>query len=176
MSFRRKAQFLRPVRSIKHIVDTNGAVVGGTPSITNVVETVDDPGNTFPTQVAAGSTVHAIYLRVEVIQEIAAAGIDNIYLLVYKNPGGDLAPPNVDTVGSSDDRKRVVHQEMMMTGSVLTAANAIPRTLFKGVVLFPRAMKRNGIQDKWQVVIGHRNGETTQSTNFCLQCIYKEFR
>ncbi len=176
MSFRRRNLSLRPVRSVKHVVDTNGAITGGTPSTTSVVETVDDPSNTSPTQCAVGSTVHAIYLRVEVIQEIPAGGIDNIYMLVYKNPGGDLLAPNVDTVGSSDDRKRVVHQEMMMLGSVLTAANAIPRTLFKGVVLFPRALKRNGIQDKWQVVIGHRNGEVTQGSNFCLQCIYKEFR
>jgi len=167
---------LRPVNSLKHIVDTNGAIVGASPSTTDVITTVDSPSSTSATnQVHNGSTVHAIFLNVQVIQEVPAGGIDNIYLLVYKNPGGDLVGPPVDGVGKSDDRKRVIHQEMIMTGTVLTAASAIPRTLFKGVVGIPRGLKRNGVQDKLQVIIGHRSGEATQSTNFCLQAIYKEF-
>jgi len=168
---------LRPVHSLKHIVDTNGAIVAAAQSITDVIVTVDSPGAvTGPNQVEVGSTVNAIFLNVQVIQEIPAGGVDNIYMYVYKNPGGDLTGPAVDGVGASDERKRVIHQEMVMTGTVLTAASAVPKTLFKGVVLIPKGLRRNGVQDKLQVVIGHRTGEATQSSNFCLQCIYKEFR
>ncbi len=176
MSMRRQNLRLRPVNSVKHVVDTNGGVTGGTPSTNDVILGVDSPSSANTNQCLIGSTVHAIYLRVEVIQKVAAGGVDNIYMIVYKNPGGDLTGPNVDAVGASDDKKRVIHQEMLMTGTVLTAASAIPKTLFKGVIALPRAIRRNGVGDKLQVIIGHRNGEATQQSNFCLQCIYKEFR
>ena len=176
MPYRGFSNRMRPVQSLKHIVDTNGVVVGGTASVTDVINTVDAPAAGISNQCATGSTVHAIFLNVQAIQLVVAGGINNLYMTVYKNPGGDLFGPPVDAVGISDDRKRVIHQEMIMTGSVLTTADAIPRTLFKGVVLIPRGLKRNGVQDKLQVYIGHRNAEATQQTDFCLQCIYKEFR
>ncbi len=168
---------LRPVRSLKHVIDTNGGITGGTPSTNDVIQAVDDPAaiTGTPQQVHIGSTVHGIFLNVQVIQKVAAGGVDNIYMIVFKNPGNNLTAPNVDAVGNSDDRKHVIHQEMIMTGTVLTAAAAIPKTLFKGVIQIPRGMKRFGVQDRIQVVIGHRNGEATQQSNFCLQCIYKEF-
>ncbi len=175
MSFRRRSLRLRPVQSLKHIVDTNGGVSGGAQSVNDVVVAVQNPAPTALNQVNIGATVNAIFLRVEVIQEVAAGGIDNIYMYVYKNPGGNLATPAVDSVGTTDKRKFVLHQEMMMTGTALTAASAIPRTLFKGVVMIPRGYKRFGVEDKLQVVIGHRAGEATQVSNFCLQCIYKEY-
>ncbi len=174
MSFRRR-RMTQPVKSIKHVVDTNGSI-GGTASTTAVITTVDTPVRSSPNNVANASRVNAIFLRVEVIQEVAAAGIDNIYMIVFKNPGSSIGAPAVDNVGTSDNRKWIIHQEMIMTGSVLTAANAIPRTLFKGVIMLPRPYRRFGIDDELQVVIGHRTGESTQRTNFCLQCIYKEFR
>jgi len=177
MSFRRR-RMQSPVRSIKHVVDTNGAITGAAPSITDVINTVDDPARGVSNNVANGSRVNAIFIRVEVVSIIGAGGIDNIYLLVFKNPGNGLVPPQVDQVGTSDNRRWVFHQEMLMTGQPggnPGSAN-IPRTLFKGVVMLPRSYRRNGIDDKVQVVLGHRLGEVTQKTNFCVQAIYKEFR
>ncbi len=176
MSMRRRNLRVRPVQSLKHVVDTNGGITGGTASVNDVVNTVESPVSSVANNVANGSTIHGIYLRVEVIQKVAAGGVDNIYMLVYKNPGNNVANPPVDSVGTADTRRFVVHQEMLMTGTVLTAASAIPKTLFKGFIAFPRSYKRNGYDDKWQVVIGHRSAEATQQSNFCLQCIYKEFR
>ncbi len=178
MPFRRNQQALRlrPVESIKHVVDTNGGVTGGTASITDVIVAAEAPVSSTPNQCKITSTVRAIYLRVEVIQKVAAGGVDNIYMYVAKNPSNDIILPFVDAVGASDKRKWVIHQEMMMTGNVLTAADAIPRTLFKGVIKIPFRYQRIGIQDKLEVHIGHRNGEVTQQSNFCLQCIYREFR
>ncbi len=176
MSFRRRALRVRPVQSLKHVIDTNGGVSGGGQSVNDVANTVSNPVDTTPNAVQVGSTINAIFLRVEVIQKVAAGGVDNIYMYVYKNPSGNLATPAVDGVGATDKRRFVLHQEMVMTGTVLTAASAIPKTLFKGVVLLPRNLRRMGVDDKLQVVIGHRSGEVTQQSNFCLQCIYKEFR
>ncbi len=175
MSMRRRNLRLRPVMSLKHVVDTNGAISMGAPSITDVITTVNNPSASTSNQCALGSTVNAIYLRVEVIGKDSAGGIDNVYMIVYKNRSGDLIPPPVDAVGVSDERRNVIHQEMLMLDFKGTTAG-FPRTLFKGVILIPRGIRRNAVEDKLQVVIGHRPAETTQLTEFCLQCIYKEFR
>jgi len=176
--FRRNSQALRirPVVSVKHIVDTNGVIVGGTASTTDVIDTVNSPVSTVSNNVANGSYVRALFLNVQAIQLVVAGGINNLYMIVYKNPGNNVPAPAVDDVGTKDKRRFVIHQEMIMTGSVLTAADAVPRTLFKGVIRIPKVYQRNGYDDKFQVVIGHRNAEVTQQTDFCLQCIYKEFR
>lgn len=172
----RRAMALRPVRGIKHIVDTNGTISAAGVSVNDVIVTVDTPSLATSNECASGSTVNALFLRVDVVPVIAAGGVDNIYLTVYKNPGGDLTGPNPSAVGVSDDRRRVIHQEMAMLGNGVDQGSNISRILFKGVVLIPRGLKRNGLQDKLQVSISHRLGEATQTTRFCLQCIYKEFR
>ncbi len=172
----RRGNRLRPVHSLKHIIDTNGGITGAGASTTNVVLAHDAPLITNPERVQQGSTVNAIFLRVEVIQQVVAGGIDNIYMIVYKNPGGNTAAPAVDSVGSSDTRKFVLHQEMVMTGNTFGVAAAVPRILFKGVIMIPLRLRRFGFNDVLQVIIGHRTGEVTQQSRFCLQCIYKEFQ
>lgn len=168
---------LHPVRAYKHIIDASGAVTGGTPATIDIIDTVADPTDTS-NQCATASTVHAIYLRVEVVQIIGAAAIDKVYMIVYKNPGANVTAPDVDSVGSSDKKRWVIHQEMTMTGQPggNPGSSNIARTLFKGVINIPRGYKRNGFDDKLQVVIGHDVGATAQKTNWCLQSIYKEFR
>jgi len=179
MVFRRNQGLrLRPVNRIKHVIDVNGGVTGAGASISDVLNTVDSPDNTtLSNQVETSSLVKAIYLRVEVIQgQVVAGGVNNIYLVVFKNPNGNLGVPVVDAVGISDKRKFVIHQEMVMTGNNLSTAAPVPRILFKGVIKIPQPYQRNGINDKLQVIIGHRTGEATQKSDFCLQCIYQEFR
>jgi len=174
---RRGGMGLRPVNSLKHIVDTNGSVSAGTQSITDVVNTVDNPAAITSNQVNTGCKVNAIYLRVEVKGRVTAGGVDNIYMYVYKNPGANLGNPPADSVGTNDNRRYVIHQEMLMTSPFDSGTNtAFPRTLFKGVILIPRGYRRMGVNDKLQVVLQHRAGEATQTTEFCLQCIYKEYQ
>ncbi len=144
----------------------------------DVINTVESPTSSIANNVGNGSTVHAIFLNLQVVLDIpGSGGINNIYMLVYKNPGNNVSNPAPDNVGVTDKRRFVLHQEMSMLGNGnVSPAEVNPKTLFKGVVMLPRTFKRNGIDDKLQVVIGHRTGETTQNTDWCLQCIYKEFR
>ncbi len=175
-SFRQFAR-LHPVESLKHVVDANGAIVGATPATVDVINTVDSPVASNSNQCKKMSTVSAIYLRVEVIGKTSATGIDNVYMLVFKNPGNLLTAPSVDNVGTSDRRKYVIHQEMLMLTPQNVGENrSFPRTLFNGVIKVPRGYKRNGVEDRLQVIIGHRTGEVPQLTEWCIQCIYKEFQ
>ncbi len=169
---------LRPVQSLKHIVETNGSITGAGASITDVINTIRNPDEAQSNQVEIGSTVSAIYLRVEVVSIIGAGGVDNIYMGVFKNPGNLLTQPSMDNVGVTDRRKYMIHQEMTMTGQTggNPGSSNIPRTMFKGVIRIPKGYKRNGVEDRLQIILQHRTGEVTQKTNFCIECIYKEFR
>jgi len=167
---------LRPVNSLKHVVDTNGLVTLALASVTDVINTVDNPSTVVSNQVNVGCRVNAIYLRVEVKGgAVAASGVENIYMYVFKNPGNNLVQPAADAIGVSDNRKFVIHQEMLMT-NVSTAEASFPRTLFKGVIMIPRGYRRFGVDDRLKVILQQRAGETNQTTQFCIECIYKEFQ
>ena len=169
-----RSMALRPIVTIKHVIDSNGAIVAATKSVTDLVETKDTPSS-FTNEVETGARVRAVYLRVEVIGKDSAGGVDNVYMYVIKNPGNRLVLPNADQIGASDVKKYVIHQEMMMLDFKGTTSG-FPRTLFKGVILVPRGYQRCGTEDRLSVVIQHRQGEATQLTEFCLQAIYKEIR
>ncbi len=180
MSFRRTGNRqgfrLRPVKSIKHIVETSGLVTLALASTTDVINTVDNPVLTTTNAVQTASTVSAIYLRVEVKQGAVASTVaNNIYMIVFHNVAGSLSAPAIDTLGSSDRKNQVIHQEMLML-TPATAESGFPRTMFNGVIVIPRGMRRNAVQDKLQVILQQSTGETNMTTQFCVECIYKEFR
>ncbi len=160
---------LRPVKSIKHIVDKQGGLVAGTQVAESLVDAVDAPIHTAnPQQVETGSTVGSIFLNVQVAATGTAA-LANVYMAVFKNPGNNVPAPTANDIGNSDKRKFIIHQEMIMTEKNTTA---IPRTLFKGVIRIPRGYKRFGADDILQLLL------LAPGVNFdyCVQCIYKEYQ
>jgi len=159
---------LRPVNSIKHVVDKQGGLVLNVKTDETLILSVDAPTVANTPQVVTGSTVGSIFLNVQVAASSTAA-LANVYMYVLKNPGGNLTEVNANVVGGSDIKKFVIHQEMIMTEKNTTA---IPRTLFKGVIRIPPRMKRFGTNDSLILSL------FAPGVNFdyCVQCIYKEFR
>ncbi len=169
MVFRRSfGNRLRPVNRIKHVFDQQGAATIGAPQTFDVVKAVDSPvlGNT--TEVLTGSTVNGIFFKVEA-NATSSAALSNAYMMIMKNPGGNITFPNANVVGSDDNKKFVIHQEMVMFQQV---TNSNPRTLFVGVVAIPRGYKRMAPNDTIQIQL-FSPGVTL---NFCIQAHYKEFR
>lgn len=165
---RSRGMGLRPVQRIKHVVDVQGGLVAGTVSNTVLILATDTPTIGANNSCITGSTVHAIYLKVEVNATTSAA-LANVYLQVAKVPGGNLTMPAPNAVGSSDNKKYIIHQEMVMLQQV---TNSNPRTLFNGVVSIPRGYKRCGPNDELRVNLLAPG----VNINFCIQCHYKEFR
>ncbi len=159
---------IRPVHRIKHVVDLQGAVVAGGSSNTSLISAVDAPVLANTTEVETACTVNAIYLKVEVNATTSAA-LANCYLVIFKNPGGNLANPVPNTIGANDNKKYVIHQEMVMLQQV---TNSNPRTLFNGVIVIPRGYRRFGINDALTIHIQTPG----VNINFCYETIYKEFR
>jgi len=169
MPFRRRSQNrLRPVNRIKHVIDNQQGIVLGTQPIVNLIKAVDNPVIANREEVQTGSTVNGIYLNIEAYATTAGA-LANIYILIMKNPGGNLTVPFANLVGSNDNKKYVIHQEMKMLEQ---SVNGNPRTVFNGVVVIPRGYRRFGPNDVLLVAY-HAPGV---DTSVCTQCHYKEFR
>ncbi len=170
MSFRRQIR-LRPVNSVKHVVDIQGGLVLDVQTVSTLIEAVDNPVLANNTDVATASNVRAFFLNVQVAAS-ATAALANVYMFVAKNPGKRIAVtdfPDGNKVGVSNLKKLIFHQEMIMTEKNTTA---IARTLFRGVIKIPRHMQRFGQDDEIDIYL-YAPGV---SFDFCVQCIYKEFR
>ncbi len=170
MVFRRRfnQNSIRPVNRIKHVIDTQAGLAANVTSTDNLIATVDNPVLANVTECKIGSKVNGIYLKVE-INATSSAALSNAYMYVMKNPGGNLAGPNPNVVGPSDNKKYIIHQEMVMMQQV---TNSNPRTLFNGVIAIPRGYRRNGPNDLLQL----RILAPGVSINYCFQCHYKEFQ
>ncbi len=165
---RRNQLYLRPINSLKHVVDIQGGLTVGTQANNLLVDTVDTPVSTDSNtaQVRTGAVVKSIFLNVQ-IYATSTAALANAYMVVMKSPGNNVATPDANSVGQLDTRKLVFHQEMVMMEKNTTG---LPRTMFKGVLKIPRHMQRMGVDDA--VNIGLKTPGVT--ADFCIQCIYKE--
>ncbi len=166
---------MRPINTLKHIVDSQNSNPPDTKLGINLVTVVENAVSTNPADCDVGSKVSSVFLNVQVVNGAAGTGsIENCYMMVYGNPGNNIAGanvPNANIVGQTDFRKMVFHQEMVMLSNV---GDSIPITLFKGVIKIPSKFQRLGVNDTIVCQIFTPLGGPT--VNVCIQCIYKEIR
>ncbi len=169
--FRSRSNFrLRPINRIKHVFDQQVAAVPGTHSKSQLIVAVDNPSLANVSEVETGCTVNGIYLHIEVSRTGTTSDVlPNVYMIVYKNPGGNIADIVANAVGADDDKRYVIHQEMVM----LQGTNAgNPRTLFNGVIVLPRGYRRFGPND----LLTLRILSPGVNISICIQAHWKEFR
>ncbi len=169
MVFRRRMNMsIRPVHRIKHVVDNQGATPIATDVGVTLIKAVDAPVLANVTEVETGAKVNGIYLKVEAYATSTAA-LANFYLIIYKNPGGNITSPVPNSVGNNDNKRFVIHQEMVMMEKNTTGN---PRTVFNGVIAIPRGYRRFAPNDL--LIATLRTPGVT--SDYCIQCHYKEFR
>ncbi len=169
MVFRNRSRNnLRPVNRIKHVTDVQASATAGSRQDVDLIKAVDTPALANNNEVAIGSTINGIFISVE-LYAISSSALANVYFSLNKNPGGNLTLPNPNVVGISDNKKYVIHQEMIMLQKV---NNSNPRTLFKGVVVIPRGYRRFGPDDRLTALILAPG----VNIEYCMQTHYKEFR
>ncbi len=168
----RRGMGMRPVHRIKHVVDSSATLGAGTTLITDIISTKDAPVLANTVEVETGSKVNGIYLHLEVAsnEAIDLGAIPNVYMMIYKSQGNSITPPEPNAVGASDDKRFVIHQEMLMIENKGQGSNA--RTLFNGVVVIPKGYTRMGPNDRLKLSI------LCPALNIalCWQAHYKEFR
>ncbi len=162
---------LRPVQRIKHVIDAQGGAALGVVDNTNLILASDTPtlGNTA--SVITGAKVHGLYLKVEVVATSGTA-LANVYMIIGKNPGGNITLPNPQSVGNNDNKRFVIHQEMIMVQKFDADVASNPRILFNGVVKIPRGYSRFGPNDTLILSLVSPGA----NIDFCVQAHYKEFR
>ncbi len=162
---------LRPVHRIKHVVDSSATLAKNTALPITIISTKDAPVLANTAECETGSKVNGIYLRAEVASnetEVVGA-VPNVYMLVMKKPADAIAPPTLNAVGASDLKRYVIHQEMVM---IENSKGGNSKTIFNGVIKFPKGYIRNGPDDKWVVSFLCPQIDIV----VCIQCHYKEFR
>ncbi len=164
----RSRNYLRPVNRIKHVIDRQGGIAVGAQVQNALITASDTPDLANDDEVQTGATVRSIYLKVE-CNATTSAALSNFYMMIYKNPGGNIPGFDPSTVGTSDNKRFVIHQEMIMFQQV---DNSNPRTMFNGVVKIPRGYQRFAPNDTLEL----RFKAPGTAVNFCFQCHYKEFR
>ncbi len=169
MPFRNRfRRSLHPVNRIKHVIDSQQGLPVGTESTIVLADAVDAPTLAVTNSVQIGSTINGMYLKVEANATTSAA-LANFYLMIAKNPDTNVNLPPPNAVGSDDNKRFVIHQEMIMFQQV---TNSNPRTVFNGVFVIPRGMRRMAPDDNISITFLAPG----VATNICLQCHYKEFR
>ncbi len=159
---------LRPVNRIKHVVDGQFGITGGANFALNIASTTDTPTLAITDSVETGSVIKGFFLVMECYATTAGA-LSNVYMAIWKNPGGNLTAPAPNTVGGNDNKKYVIHQEMIM---LQKQVDGNPRTLFKGVIVIPKHLQRNGPADDWRIQVLAPG----VNIDLCYQVHYKEFR
>ncbi len=170
MPFRSRSRGLglRPVNRIKHVIDIQFATTAGTEVDHPVITASDTPDLANVDEVQTGATVHAVYAKVEA-NLLTTSALPNFYFIVYKNPGGNIVGPTPNAVGASDNKRFVIHQEMVM---MQEQAKSNPRTIFNGVISIPRGYRRFGPND----TLNFRFLAPGFAPQVCFQVHYKEFR
>ncbi len=168
----RSSLALRPINRIKHVIDASATVAANTDTGFVLADTTDTPTLAATTSVETGSKINGFYIRCEAAsnEAIDLGAIPNFYFMVLKNPSNSLTFPDGNVIGSSDLKRFVIHQEMTMLENKGQGSNA--RTIFNGVVVVPKGMRRMAPDDRWIVRIIC----PALNTAVCIQAHYKEFR
>lgn len=168
----RSRMAMMPINRIKHVVDSSATIAGAAVQGFGIALATDTPTLGSTTSVETGAKINGFYIRLEVAsnEAISAGAIPNAYMYVWKNTGGNLTRPAPNAVGANDNKRFVIHQEMTMIENKGQGSNA--RTIFNGVVVVPKGMRRMGPNDLWEIATLVPALDTAQ----CLQVHYKEFR
>ncbi len=168
----RRAMAMRPINRIKHVIDSSATIGAGVQSNFVLADTTDTPTLGVTASVETGSKINGIYIRLEAAsnEAIDLGAIPNFYMYVWKNPGTNLTAPAANSVGSNDNKRFILHQEMTMIENKGQGSN--PRTIFNGVIVIPKGMRRMGPDDRLDLQVLC----PALDTAVCIQAHYKEFR
>jgi len=166
-----RSMALRPIHRIKHVIDSSTVLAKNTNLPNGLVDATDTPSLGSTTSVETASKVNGIYLKVIVAsnEDQVAGAIPNVYMALYKNPGNNLSFPNPNVIGSSELKRFVFHQEMVMIDN---KKGGQPTVLFNGVVVIPKGHRRMAPDDRIAVDVFCPQIDIV----LCIQAHYKEFR
>jgi len=168
----RSRMAMRPIQRIKHVVDSSQTLAAGTQLNLTVINATDTPTLGASASVITGSKVYGVYVKVEVASNEAhdAGAIPNVYFGLFKSVGNGINPPALNAVGISDDKRFMLHQEMIVIENKGAGGNS--RILFNGVIKIPKGHNRMGPNDVMYLCVLSPALDIVE----CHQVHFKEFR
>ncbi len=163
----RRGLGLRPINSVKNIVDLiNITVAAGTTTTVALASTVNDyTGGS--TEVPIGAKITSMYLFVQAINDVLP--LTNVDWYVWKGPGNLAATmPIPSGTGGDQNRRYILHEEKGIPGAA--DDGAAPLT-FRGVIKIPRGRQRFGEGDVMQIKVRGVSAHT-----WCAKIIYKFYQ
>ncbi len=166
MARMRRGLALRPINSVKNIVDgTFLGVTAATVTKTLVANGVNNYTG-LSGEVPIGATVKSVYLFIQMLPSLGTANVD---WYIWKGPLDlNAGMPVPGATGGDANRKYILHEEKGIPGNA--GDGAYPLT-FKGVIKIPRGRQRFGEGDRLQI-----NMVGADIYNACLKCIYKFYQ
>ncbi len=179
MAFRRMSSRLRPIDSVKHIVETSGILAAGTNTVgLNLLAGVDAYSLADTNGVPTGAKVFSMYLSVFIIAEggEVANEVPLVDWYIIHSPGNvftGFSASQLPTPGSTGDhinKRQIIHTEKGLTGGGEISLAGLPM-IFKGVIRFPKGKQRVGQADSWKLCM-----RANFASKFCIQAIYKHYK
>ncbi len=164
--YRNRGLGLRPINSVKNIVDATNLIVGaGVVTNITLALTVNDYAGGV-SSVPIGAKVSSVYLFNQIQQQAVNSNVD---WYVWKGPGSISAVMPVPGVTGGDvNRKYILHEEKGIPGPM---NNGSPPLTFRGVVRIPRGRQRFAENDILQIKL-----RGAAAYDQCLKCIYKFYQ
>ncbi len=160
----RRGMSLRPINSVKNIVDGTFLTVAAA-TVTSVnIGTVVNAYAGLVTDIPIGAKVSSVYYFIQV-QPQAAVGVVDFY--ITKRPAG-IVLPVPGTTGGDPARKYILHEEKGTPG---VFNNGSPPLTFRGVVKIPRGRQRMAEGDDIRLQI-----RCSTAYDACVKAIYKFYQ
>ncbi len=168
MPYRRRGSFrMRPVlNSIKNVREE---AVGITATNTRLIvaKAVNNPDNTVDSDVAQGCIIKSIWISLDICGLGGTGVLNSGGIFLIKNPGDNLTPPGVFSVGSSNEKKFVFKQWFAM---IMRNQDGNVPYHWEGWVKVPKRYQRMGTDDRIDLVVACT---TALTGHFACQLIYK---
>ncbi len=165
----RRGLGIRPVNSVKRIIDTTGSLTGGAVSVTTLAgvdtnQTQFDPtgSSAFPVGGHPSAIFYSLYIYTDAT-EVQSPLVDVYW---WKNPAGSLTAPIAGATDLSAAKKFIIHEEKGLAGNRTTGMPMI----VKGVLKMPPGMKRFALGDQFELRI-----KSITNGFFCAKHIFRIF-
>ncbi len=180
LPFRRNRMALRPIDSVKHIVETNSILAAGVNTVLlDIINGVDTYSLSDTNGVPTGAKVNGFYLSFFAYTEGGelASEVPLVDWYILKSPGevyGDTFAattlPTPGSTGNHQNKSKIIHTEKGLAGGGNLALNGVPM-VFKGVIVIPKGMRRIAENDELLLC-----ARANFATKVCVQSIYKHYK
>ncbi len=160
---------LNVINSVKNVFLTASGTTAAS-LVTSFAKAVTSPSPTVSNDVSHGCIIKAFYITINGCGLGGTGVLNNMDIYLMKNPGDNLTPPLGTSVGTSNEKKFVIHQWRFM---IMRNQDGNLPYHWEGWIKVPKIYQRMGTDDTWVVQHNNTSGVTGHMS---FGAIYKWYR